>query len=115
MSYRNSCVIEITDLTQIGLHVSQIFSHSTHSFIHSGYFYSASLSPLLVRGAPNTVRILCRSFTPKRQRQLQVKDLPNGPTWLPERGKNPRPFGRKATNLPMSHHAPNAYYMCYRD
>ena len=33
--------------------------------IHSGYFYSASSSPLLLRGAPDTV-----SFTPKRHRQL---------------------------------------------
>ena len=41
-----------------------------HSFIHSGYFYSASSSPLLLRGAPDTARILCRNFTPKRHRQL---------------------------------------------
>ena len=27
-------------------------------FIHSGYFYSASSSPLLLRGAPDTARIL---------------------------------------------------------
>jgi len=26
---------------------------SFHSFIHSGYFYSASSSPLLLRGAPD--------------------------------------------------------------
>jgi len=48
------------------------------AFIHSDYFYSASSSPLglLLRGAPDTARILCRSFTPKRQRQLRVKNLP---------------------------------------
>ena len=39
-------------------------------FIHSGYFYSASSSPLLLRGAPDTARILCRCFMPKRHRQL---------------------------------------------
>jgi len=33
-----------------------------YSFIHSGYFYSASSSPLLFRGAPDTARLLCRSF-----------------------------------------------------
>jgi len=33
-------------------------------FTHSGYFYSASTSPLLLRGAPATARILCRSFMP---------------------------------------------------
>ena len=41
-----------------------------HSFIHSGHFYSASSSPLLLRNAPNTAQILCRSFTLKRHRQL---------------------------------------------
>src|SRR6218665_2655028 len=76
-------------------------------FIHSGYFYSASLSPLLLRGAPDTARILCRSFTPMSYRQLRVKDWPNVPTWRLERDSNPRPFGRNATNLPMSHHAPD--------
>src|SRR6218665_2225438 len=29
-----------------------------HCHIHSDYFYSASSSPLLLRGAPDTVRIL---------------------------------------------------------
>jgi len=52
-----------------------------NSLIHSGYFYSASPSPLLLRSAPDTTRILCRSFTPKRHRQLRVKDLPKVPTW----------------------------------
>src|SRR6218665_633301 len=37
-----------------------------HSFIHSGHFYSAPSSPLLLRGLPTTARILYRSFTPKR-------------------------------------------------
>ena len=76
-----------------------------HSFIHSGYFHSASSSPLLLRGAPDTARILCRSFTPKRHRQLRVKDLPKVPTWRPERDSNPWPFERKTANLPLSHHA----------
>ena len=38
--------------------------------------------------------------------QLRVKDLPRVPTRRLERDSNPRPFGRKATNLPISHHAP---------
>ena len=33
------------------------------------------------------------------------KGLAQGPEWRPKRDSNPRPFGRKATNLPMSHHA----------
>src|SRR6218665_2044411 len=73
-----------------------------HSFIHSGYFFSASSSTLLLRGPPDTARILCRSFTPKSHRQLQVKDLPS---WRLGRDWNQRPFGRKVLNLPMSHHA----------
>src|SRR6218665_963500 len=52
-----------------------------HSFIHSDHFYSVSSSPLLFRSAPDRARILCRSFTPKRHRQLQVKNLPKVPTW----------------------------------
>ena len=78
----------------------------TTEFIHSGYFYSASSSPLLLRSAPDTAQILCLSFTPKCHRQLLVKDLPNFPTWWPERDSNPRYFGLKASNLPMRHHAP---------
>src|SRR6218665_1985795 len=46
-----------------------------HSFIHSGYFCSASSSSLLLKGAPDTARTLCRSFKPMRHRQLRVKDL----------------------------------------
>src|SRR6218665_2989941 len=77
------------------------------SFINSGNFYSVSSTPLLLRSAPDTARIglLCRSFTPKRHRQLRVKDLPTVPTWRLERDLNPRPFERKATDQPMSHHA----------
>src|SRR6218665_3262601 len=63
--------------------------HDIHSFIHSFYFYSAPSSPLLLRGAPDTARILCRNFTPKRHRQLKAKDLPKVPTWQLERESNP--------------------------
>src|SRR6218665_3188605 len=52
-----------------------IVLQSFHSFIHSGYFYSASSSPLLLRVAPEIAQIglLCRSFTPKRHRQLRAQ------------------------------------------
>src|SRR6218665_4153364 len=49
---------------------------------------------------------LCRIFTPKRYRQLQVKDLPNIPTWRLGRDSNRRPSGLKASTLPMCHHTP---------
>src|SRR6218665_2316349 len=71
--------------------------------IHSGYFYSASSSPLAHGGAHDTARIQCRSLTPKRHRQLRVKDFPKVPTWRIERDSNPRPYGRQASTLPMNH------------
>src|SRR6218665_3398818 len=66
-----------------------------------------SIAPLLVHyysKALPTQNGYCRSFTPKRHRQLRMKNLPKVPTWRLKRDSNPRPFGRKATNLPMSHH-----------
>src|SRR6218665_1257434 len=81
------------------------------TFIQAISLYSASSNPLLLRGAhPDTARILCLSFTPKRHRQLRVEDVSTVPiyTWRPQWDSNPRPFGRKAPNLPMSHHAPHA-------
>jgi len=80
-----------------------------HSFIHPGYYYSLSSSPLLLRGTPGTAQILCRSFTPKCHRQLRMKDLPKVLTWWLELYSNPWPFGRKAPNLPMSHQAPQIW------
>ena len=84
-------------------------------FIHLGHFYSASSSSLLLRGAPDTAPILCRSFLPKRHRQLRVKDLLKVPTWRLEQDANPRPFERKATNLLMSHNAPQNYLKSFTD
>jgi len=56
-----------------------------NSKIHSDHFYSASSSPLLLRGAPDTARIRYCSLTPKRLRQLRVKDSPKVRTWRPGR------------------------------
>src|SRR6218665_870616 len=80
--------------------------------IQSGYFYSASSSPLLLRGAPDTARILFRSFTQNRHRQMRVKDLLKANTWQLERDSNPRPcvpLKRNSSNLPMSHHTLQMY------
>src|SRR6218665_1272164 len=76
-------------------------AHALMILIHSGYFYSASSSPLF-RGARDTARILCRSLTPKRQRQLPVKDLPNGPTWRRGRDSTLRTKGDESTTEPQS-------------
>src|SRR6218665_1638765 len=77
--------------------------HVYHLFIQA-----ISIAPLQVHYSsetlPDTARILCRSFMPKRHRQLRVKELPKVPTWRLERDLNPRPFGRKALNLPMCNH-----------
>src|SRR6218665_1458264 len=100
------------------VYVSYIISFPCHLFIcsvliiHSGYFYSASSSPLLLRGAPDTARILYLSFTPKRYRQLRVKDLSKVLTWRLDWDSTPRPFGRKVSNLPMSRRALH-YLFCY--
>src|SRR6218665_1169795 len=50
--------------------------------------------------------VLCRSYsTPKPYKQLS-EGLAQGPyTWRIEWDSNPRPSGRKAPNLPLSHHA----------
>src|SRR6218665_1577042 len=73
-----------------------------HSFIHSGYFYSAFSSPLLLRGTIPTQYGYCVGVS--RHRKQRVKDFLKASTWRLERNSNPRPFGRKATNLPISHY-----------
>src|SRR6218665_4208068 len=52
-----------------------------HSFNQAISIISASSSPLQLRGASDAAWILCRSFTPRRHRQLQAKDLPKVPMW----------------------------------
>src|SRR6218665_2572195 len=65
-----------------------------------------SSCPLQLRGAPDTALILCRSFTPKRNRQLRVKDKSKVPKWRLVRDSNLRPFQRKVPNLPMRYRVP---------
>ena len=48
-----------------------------HSFIHSGHFYSAPSSPLLLRGVPDYNTDTVSEFHAEAHRQLQVKNLPN--------------------------------------
>ena len=89
----------------MGLKVFILDLSLPHSFIQAISIAPLS-SPLLLRGAPNTARILCRIFMLTRHRELRVKALPKVPMWQLERDSNPQPFGRKAMNLPVSHHAP---------
>jgi len=62
-----------------------------YSFIHSGHFYSAPSSPLLLGGAPDYSTDTVSEFHAEAHRQLQVKDLPEVPTWRLEWESNPRP------------------------
>jgi len=48
--------------------------------IYAGYFCSPCSSQLLLRGAPDTVPV-CLNLTPKRHRQLRVKDFPKVLMW----------------------------------
>src|SRR6218665_2822822 len=66
---------------------------SIHSFIHSGHFYSAPSSPLLLRGAPDYNTDTVSEFHAEEHRQLQVQVLPKVPTWRLELESNPRPSG----------------------
>src|SRR6218665_812286 len=59
--------------------------------IHSGHFYSAPLSPLLLRGAPDCSTDTVSEFHAEAHRQLQVKDLPKVPTWRLERERTHDP------------------------
>src|SRR6218665_2893998 len=78
-----------------------------HSFIHLGYFYSASSSPLLLRGAADTARILGRNFTPNPHRQLLVKNLLKAPPYVAARVAFELPTlqmkGNESTNEPTWH------------
>ena len=85
--------------------LSQALMH--YSFIHSGHFYSAPWSPLLLRGAPDYSTDTVLEFHAEAHRQLQVKDLPKVPTWRLERESNPRPSGWKSSSQPRRHHVPH--------
>src|SRR6218665_1526561 len=80
-------------LEKFMMEMAQSQEEITHSFIHSGHFYSAPSSPLLLRSAPDYSTDTVSEFHAKAHRQLQVKDLPKVPTWRLEWESNPRPSG----------------------
>jgi len=80
-----------------------------HSFIHSGYFYSAPSSPLLLGGAPDYSTDTVSEFHDEAHRQLQVQDLPKVSTWRLEWESNPRPTGWKSSSQPRCHHVPQFF------
>jgi len=83
-----------------------------HSFIHSGYFCSAFSSPLLLRGAPKySIDTVSELTSPSATSSSAAmgEGLAQGPyvtTWWLEWDFNLRVSGCKASNLPLSHHAP---------
>ena len=56
------------------------------SFIHSSHFYSTPSSPLLLRGAPDYSTDTVSEFHAEAHRQVQVKDLPQGPYMVARAG-----------------------------
>ena len=112
-SATNKYIINDKEALQLETDEGQSFSfiHSTraklvdlsvHSIIHSGYFYSASPSPLLLRGTPDTAQIPCRSFTPQA---TASEGLAQGPYVATRAGFEPttlRTKGNDSTNEPLS-------------
>ena len=79
-------------MIQWSSHLERIY-YLINSFIHSGHFYSASSSLLLLIGAPDYSTDTVSEFHAEAHRQLWVKDLPKVPAWRLERESNPRPSG----------------------
>ena len=76
------------------------------SFIHSGYFYRASSSPLLLRGAPDTARILSE-FHAEAPQATMSEGLAQGPYVAARVGVEPMTFRTKgvdSTNVPPTPH-----------
>src|SRR6218665_2027110 len=85
------------------------WENDIHSFIHSGYFFSASLNPLLgySEALSNTAIDTVSKFT-RRSATCNCKwrTCPRSMSWRLEWDSNPRPSGAKASTQPMCHHAP---------
>jgi len=90
----------------------QTFTRSLNP--HSFNFYSASSSPLLLRGTPDTARILCRSFTPKLHRELRVKGLPKFRTLRLERDFELATLRTKIRRIYQWATAPHKYFTWLR-
>src|SRR6218665_2810726 len=86
-----------------------------HSFIHSGHCYSAPLSPLLLRDAPDHSTDTVSGFHAEAHRQLQIKDMPKVPTWRLEREANPQPSGRMSSSKPRHQSVPQFHLVVSKD
>ena len=83
-------------------------SYCLYSFINSGYFSS---SPLLLRGTPNYSIDTVTEFKKAKALQATVSEglVPNDRLRRLEWDLNLRRSGRKALNLPLSHHTPQLW------
>jgi len=61
------------------MQTSRFFSVDFHSFIHSGYFYSASSSPLLFRGTPHYSTDTVLESTHQALQETVSEGLAQGP------------------------------------
>ena len=86
------------------------------SFIHSGYFYSASSSPLVLRGTPDYGIGTVLEFTHRNATDNYKWNLPKVPIWLLEWDSSLQPSGCNALNLPRYHWAttPHTKWLTHR-
>src|SRR6218665_614422 len=82
-----------------------------HSFIHSGHFYSAASSPLLLRGAPDYSTDTVSEFHAEAHRQLQVKDLPKVLHMAARAGVEPTTLRLKAIDSTKAPPCPTCKHM----
>ena len=83
-------------------------------FIHSGHFYSATSSTLLLRGAPDYSTDTVSEFHAEAHRQHQAKDLPNaqGPYVV---GVEPTTLRLKVIVSTKAPPRPTTYQRCTRE
>jgi len=89
---RCACYVEKCKLTEIKRCWSlNLYNWRNNKFIHSGNFYSASSSLILLRGAPDTARILCQSCTRSATGNCERRTCPGSLyAWQLEWGSNER-------------------------
>src|SRR6218665_3116714 len=82
-------------MTQVYYYIAIIHSF-THSFIHSGHFYSAPSSPLLLRGACSRLQHgYCIGVSRRSAQATAGKGLAQGPYVAARAGVEPTTLGLK--------------------
>src|SRR6218665_1636857 len=81
-----------------------------HSFINSGYFYSAFSSPLLLRGAHDTCTDTVPEFHAEAPQAPVSKGLAQGPYVAARAGVEPMTLRTKGVDSANVPHTPNINY-----